>query len=119
MVPCKAQSDLEPLRESLIAMRGNSAGPGVPRGSTPQMTAAKHHLRNWVESKLNAVKLPGDEGELERKLNAELRAAKLICGATTAGLEPCPDRTLLGFSGGCSSFRFAFSGYERASRVRK
>jgi len=50
-----------------------------------------------VESRLKGLTLDGDEGELERSLNAKLREVKLFCGANTADQQPCPDWTLLGF----------------------
>jgi hypothetical protein len=61
------------------------------------LTAAKHQLRDWVESRLKGLTLRGDEGELERRLNAELRGADLLCGEGAVEQKPCPDWTLLGF----------------------
>jgi hypothetical protein len=57
---------------------------------------AKHQLRNWVESRLPALSESGDEGAFERKLNAELRDAKLSCGEGAPD-QPCPDAFLLGY----------------------
>ena len=88
---------LDALRLSLIGMRGIAPGSDVPRGATPQLTVAKHLLRDWVESRLPALPQSGDEGALERKLNAELRDAKLFCGEGTADGQPCPDGTSVGY----------------------
>ena len=88
---------LDAVRSSLIGMRGNALGSNGPRGATPQLTVAKHLLRDWAESRLPALSQSGDEGALERKLNAELRDAKLFCGAGAADRQPCPDWTFLGY----------------------
>jgi hypothetical protein len=84
---------LDALRSSLIGMRGKEPEFGGSRGATPQLTVAKHQLRDWVESRLPALNERGDEGEFERKLNSELRDAKLPCSDQNS----CPDWTLLGF----------------------
>ena len=88
---------LDALRSSLIGMRGNAPGSDGPRGATPQLTVAKHLLRDWAESRLPALSQSGDEGALERKLNAELRDAKLFCGEGAADWRPCPDFDFLGY----------------------
>jgi hypothetical protein len=85
---------LDALRSSMLGMRGKAPESGGPRGATPQLTVAKHQLRDWVESRLPALTERGDVGEFERKLNSELHEAKLLCGE---GAGPCPDWTLLGF----------------------
>jgi hypothetical protein len=98
---------LNALGSSLIGMRGKAPGSDGLRGATPQLTVAKHLLRDWVESRLRALPESGDEGALERKLNAELREAKLFCSAGTQDQQPCPDGTLLGF---LSDLQFRRSG---------
>jgi len=91
---------LEALRSTLIGMRGTHSGPGAPRGATPQLTVAKHQLRDWVESRLTALTLRGDEGEFERKLNSELREGGLTCGDERSPMrQPCPDWILAGYLG--------------------
>jgi hypothetical protein len=92
-----ADTSLDALRLSLIGMRGKPPDYGGPRRATPQLTVAKHQLRDWVESRLLAFLELGDEGDLERKLNAELREAKLSCGYDVPDQQPCPDWTLLGY----------------------
>ena len=92
-----ADAALDALRSSLLGMRRKPPEYGGPRGATPQLTAAKHLLRDWAESRLHALPQSGDEGALQRKLNAELREAKLLCSAGGQDQKPCPDGTLLGF----------------------
>src|SRR5260370_41361081 len=86
---------LDALRSSLSGMRGKQPESGESRGATPQLTVAKHQLRDWVESRLTALAQRGDEGEFERKLNSEFRETGLFCDSP--GQEPCPDRILSGF----------------------
>jgi hypothetical protein len=92
-----SNTPLDALRLSLIAMRGKPPDYGGPRGATPQLTVAKHQLRDWVESRLPALPQSGDEGEFERKLNSELRGARLFCGEGAMDQQPCPAWTLLGY----------------------
>jgi hypothetical protein len=89
---------LNDLRAALLGTRqkGNDSG-GAPRGATPQLTGAKHQLRNWVESRLTALSLRADERDFAGKLNSELRAADLFCGEDAGNQKPCPEWTLLGF----------------------
>src|SRR6266446_703875 len=90
---------LDALRSSLTSMRGVPADIAVgPRGATPQLTVAKHALRDWMEAGLAALPREGDAAEFERRLNSQLRDAGLFCGET-AGQQPCPDETALGFLG--------------------
>ncbi len=88
---------LNALGVSLAAMRGKEPGSDAVRGATPKLTVAKHLLRDWVESQLPALAQSGDEGALERKLNAELREAKLFCGESTPDQQPCPEWTSIGY----------------------
>jgi hypothetical protein len=88
---------LDALRSSLIGMRGKEPASDAVRGATPQLTVAKHLLRDWVESRLRALSQSGDEGAFERKLNAELGEAKLFCDEGTADRQACPDWTFLGY----------------------
>ncbi len=96
-LPILADSGLDAARATLIGMRGRKPDSGGPRGATPALTMVKHQLRDWVESRLTGLALRGDEGELERRLNTELREAKLICDDGAADQPRCPEWTLLGF----------------------
>jgi hypothetical protein len=88
---------LDALRSSMIGMRGKPSESGGPRGATPQLTVAKHQLRDWVESRLTAFTERGDEREFERKLNSELREAKLLYAESAGDQGPSLGWTLLGF----------------------
>jgi hypothetical protein len=99
-LPGLADTALDGLRASLTEMRGKPPDWGGPRGATPQLTIAKHQLRDWVESKLKTFGFRADEGELERRLNSELRDATLFCGQEMPNQQPCPDWSLLGFLDG-------------------
>ena len=60
------------------------------RGSSPALTEVKHLLRDWVEARMTPLSQTEGMSNLEKQLNAELRAAGLICDWTAAG-EQCPD----------------------------
>ena len=73
-----ADADLGALRSTLSAIRNTPAAARGPRGTTAEMTVAKHQLRDWVDERLRAFEVRGDKGALVRTLNAELRAAGLL-----------------------------------------
>jgi len=93
-----ADTALDTLRSSLVGMRGQPDS-SAPRGATPQLTIVKHQLRDWVESRLGALAVRGDEREFERKLNAELSEAKLFCCEGKPSQPQSPNWTLLGYLG--------------------
>jgi hypothetical protein len=95
-----ADPQIDALSASLLEMRKEPAKASGTRGATPQLTIAKHQLRDWVESRLPSLTERGDAGELERKLNSELRDAKLFCGEGQP--QECPDWFLSGFLGNLS-----------------
>jgi hypothetical protein len=49
------------------------------RGGAPELTVAKHLLRDWVEASLAPVDNAVDARQLEQPLNDRLRAADLTC----------------------------------------
>lgn len=49
-------------------------------GAAPEFTAAKHQLRDWVESRLAGVRDSADIRAFAATLHAELAAAGLLCG---------------------------------------
>jgi len=98
-LPALADTGLDALRASMVGMRGKDvADPSLgPRGATPQLTVAKHQLRDWVESRLKEMPPGGDGGLLHRDLNAALDAAGLFCDREWQGRRPCPEWTLSGY----------------------
>ena len=89
-VPAVAEEGrLIALRSSLVAVHAIPADSAGPRGAAPQLTVAKHQLRDWIETRLELLTRTGDEGELERKLNSELRESKLLCATDVPELQPC------------------------------
>src|SRR6185312_15157314 len=91
---------LDALRLTVTSLRGKPPDSSAPRGATPQLTVVKHGLRDWMESRLATLPEREDVGELERRLNSELREAGLLfCGEANG--VPCPDFAssglLLGF----------------------
>jgi hypothetical protein len=84
------------LRAALVATKHLPDAADRIRGASPQLTIAKHQLRDWVELRLKSVPLRGDEAEFARLLNADLRSAGLFCGDDAGGKVSCPEWTLLG-----------------------
>lgn len=94
---CRADPRLDALRATLVEMRGKPQDNAAPRGATAELTAAKHQLRDWAESRLNALPRDGDEAELAKQMNAGLRGVQLICGYDPHDEIRCPDWSQLGF----------------------
>ena len=93
-----AQSEdaqLGQIRALLAPFRANPRANLETRGATPEFDRIKHSLRDWVESKITALKPNADVGPLERKLNNDLSKAGLLCEAG----KGCPDQNPLGFLG--------------------
>jgi hypothetical protein len=87
-------SQLDALRATMLTMRNRKPGSGGPRDATPELTTAKHQLRDWVENNLAEFAQRADELELERKLNRQILDSKLSCDA-----QACPDWYLTGYLG--------------------
>jgi hypothetical protein len=73
-----ADPTLHDLRLTLESMRGKQLVGSRPRGAVPQLTTAKHQLRDWVDIRLKTFARDGDVGALERSLNSDLRTEKLF-----------------------------------------
>jgi hypothetical protein len=84
---------LAPLATALLEMRRHSSQNGKTRGTTPQLTAVKHELRDWIESRLSGLAWDGDEGALALSLNDEIKQARLLCCTDDS------DENLIGFLG--------------------
>jgi hypothetical protein len=93
---CAEDALLKDLRSTLLEIRQGPTKSAAPRGGSFRLTVAKHNLRDWVESRLKAFAVRGDEAEFARLLNAELRSAALICGDADGDVA-CPDWTSSGF----------------------
>jgi hypothetical protein len=89
-------TQLHGLRAALLATKHGPDAADRIRGASPQLTIAKHQLRDWVESRLKSLPFRGDEAEFARLLNADLRSAGLFCGDDAGGKVSCPGWTLLG-----------------------
>ena len=88
---------VESLRAMLVPMRDVRPAEGDKgRGAGPQFTAIKHELRDWVEGRLKGVEVEGNEQDLIRDLNKDLRDAGLLCGWGPTDTR-CPDWFHLGY----------------------
>jgi hypothetical protein len=85
------------LRATLVSLREHAAS-SESRGATPQLTVAKHQLRDWIETNLAAFGERGDASALAPDLNQALINEKLVCAFDDApgGLK-CPEEIWLGF----------------------
>ncbi len=100
-----ADSELEPLRSTLLPMRGLEPPQVVgPRGATPQLTVAKHRLRDWLDARFGSLNQDPDQAEVQRSLNLELQNAGLICGDDAPPLA-CPEWFQNGYVGGVGVHR--------------
>lgn len=82
---CWGQELLGKLQETLQSMRSPDARHLDVRGATPQLSVAKHLLRDWVEMRLSAMPQPLDEHTAMLQLNGELSAAGVFCGECDGG----------------------------------
>lgn len=88
---------LDAIRDLLFSMRTTGLENIKVRGATPAMTAVKHQLRDWIESRLPPLPRNPELVVLQEQMNDELRRAELICGFGSK--VPCPDQSKLGFLG--------------------
>ena len=72
-------SQIDGLRTTVLSLRKQFKDrEGVPT-ATPEVTVAKHQLRDWIESRLTKFPANGDELTLAADLHAGLRDAQLFC----------------------------------------
>jgi hypothetical protein len=72
---------LDAVRATATSMRGTqmqNIQKGAPRGATPQLSIAKHQLRDWIESRLPELRQQDSPEAFEEHLNSDLRAAALM-----------------------------------------
>ena len=93
-IPLAAQdAALLEIRALLLPMRGKPTDSLGPRGATPEFTAVKHKLRDWIEERLHGFRDQEEVRALERDLNTQLRNAKLSCNWDAVPPEKdCPGR---------------------------
>ena len=72
-------SQLAALRTTLISLRQYGASHSGIRGGVPEMTTAKHQLRDWIEARLASFPQNGDEAALLNDLSDAIGNVKLFC----------------------------------------
>ena len=80
---------LDGIRTALNTLRQAPRESAGPRDSGPELTVAKHNLRDWIESRLTAMTSQLNERELEYRLNSDLHQAKLLCSDRTSDQQTC------------------------------
>ena len=53
--PAFADGRVEAVRDLLFSMRGTPPVPDKVRGASTKLTAAKHQLRDWIESRMGVL----------------------------------------------------------------
>jgi hypothetical protein len=70
---------LADLKATLASLRASAGKVGAVKfPPSPELTVAKHQLRDWIETQLDSVKGNGDEKSLAGRLNQELKSAGLV-----------------------------------------
>lgn len=78
---CAEDSRLEALRATLTRLRAGAGSATVEApGGGPDLTLAKHQLREWIEWQLDKVKEYGDETALAVSINETLKGVSVAAG---------------------------------------
>ena len=72
-------SGLAALRKTVLDMREHAEENRETRGATPQLTVAKHQLRDWIETYVAKFPRAGNPQKLWDDLHAALRDTTLFC----------------------------------------
>ena len=79
-LPLSAQdAGLAALRVTIMSMRQQPNASRETRGATPELTTAKHQLRDWIESLLIRFAEKGDEAALSGEIHNGVRDSQLFC----------------------------------------
>jgi len=70
---------LAAIRGTVLGMRRFSVQHQEVRGGVPEVTVAKHELRDWIEASLATFPRNGDTAALTETFHTGLSAAKLFC----------------------------------------
>jgi hypothetical protein len=76
-------SALAALRKTVLDMREHAEENRETRGATPQLTTAKHQLRDWIETYVARFPRTGTPQKLWDDLHAALRETTLFCDDDT------------------------------------
>lgn len=72
-------SRLEAIRATVLGIRQYANDHQQQRGAIPQITVAKHELRDWIEARLAGFPRNGDTAALTETFHDALRDAGLFC----------------------------------------
>lgn len=92
----RAQTDpqLGALHKTLQSLHAQTDVSAVNLGDGPNLTRAKHQLRDWIESQLGPIEKEGDETKVSERLNKALEKVSVS--------RSLYDQNLLGSLGGVS-----------------
>jgi hypothetical protein len=89
-------AQLEALHATLVSLHSQAAETNVDtRGATPELTVAKHQLRDWIESQLSSLKDLDDTKALSDRINQALTPVSIAGPRGNQGA----DQNLLGTLG--------------------
>src|SRR2546421_5307580 len=70
---------LATIKSTLMSLRDNYDDHRQTKGAAPELTIAKHQLREWVESQLAIFSQTGDPRDFAQHLRDQVDAAQLYC----------------------------------------
>lgn len=79
LLQCAWAQEFAVVRAEVLALRQHAQEHRETRGATPELTLVKHHLREWVESRLARFPSTGNPILLAAELHAGLRDAQMFC----------------------------------------
>lgn len=91
-------ASIDDVRIAVIAMRGQEPKDSESRVATPQLTVAKHQLRDWIDARLKGISRSAEVATIEHELNSDLTTAGLICDYNDAAKPTCPEWFQMGFA---------------------
>jgi hypothetical protein len=83
VVAAAQDAQLAAISKTVLALRDYGKAHPNFRGAVPEVTVAKHQIRDWIESKLASFAEHGDELGLANDLQSPFSAAKLFCDDPT------------------------------------
>jgi len=91
-------SRLAALHQTLQSLRAQADVSAVNPGGGPNLTLAKHQLRDWIESQLSQIEKQGDETNASVRINSALKNVSVA----PSGHDQPTDQNLLGSLGDVS-----------------
>jgi len=75
--PAQTDPRLEALHTTLQSLHDQAGTYALNRGGGPNLTLAKHQLRDWIDTQLGLLEKQGDESSIADKINKALEAVSV------------------------------------------